>query len=192
MSLIKQHYIHAAATLHRARFGILAAVLIYTASCFAGWFWADLLGGFERAASSLVDKFAGKTGIHFVFTLFSHNLVATYITMCLLTLWGLVPLVTAVANGLLLGWIVTVITGHTAAEGAMMLVPHGLFEWPAMLIAWGVGFWRGAGFRFEPLPGTYMERWVAANRVFFLFVLPLLFVAAIIEGRDFLFAAPPL
>ena len=52
-----------------------------------------------------------------------------------------------------------------------MLVPHGLFEWPAMMIAWGVGLWRGVGYRFNSDPGTYMHRWKKANQLFFMMVL---------------------
>lgn len=187
--LIAHQYKQAAATLCRSRYGILGALLIYTASCIGGWWFSDALGFFQQAASGLVGKFETKAGINFVLSLFLHNLVATYITMCLVTLWGLVPLITAVANGLLLGWIVTVVTGQSIIHTAMMLVPHGLFEWPAMLIAWGVGFWRGAGYRFDTAPGTYLDRWLAANRVYCLIVLPLLLVAAIIEGRVHLFNA---
>ena len=184
--MLKTQYRLATSTLRRSRHGILVALMIYGASCIGGWASADALGFFEQAADGLVDKFAGKGGLDFVITLFAHNLVATYITMCLLTLWGLVPLITAVANGLLLGWIVTTMGDSSPLETAILLVPHGLFEWPAMLIAWGIGFWRGFGYRFDPQPGTYLERWTAANRVFCLVVLPLLLVAAIIEGRHLL------
>ena len=190
--MIATPYRQAVSTLYRVRYGILTAALVYTISGICGWVFADALGAFERAASSLVGTFANKSGADFVFTLFIHNLIATYIGMCLLTLWGLVPMVTAIANGLLLGWIVTVVSGPSPAETAMLLVPHGLFEWPAMLIAWGTGFWRGVGYRFEATGTSYLDRWVAANRVFFLIVLPLLFVAALIEGRAQLFPGLPL
>ncbi len=176
----------ALSTLHQARCSILIALFVYAASCLGGWVYADALGFFKQAAGSLAGKFAGKGGAAFIFSLFVHNLVATYITMCLITLWGLFPMVTAIANGLILGWIVGTQGGLCLVDAAAMLVPHGMFEWPAMMIAWGVGLWRGAGYRFSNDPGTYVQRWKRSNQVFFLIVLPLLLVAAIVEGREHL------
>ncbi len=82
-------------------------------------------------------------------------------------------------------------TGPSLYDAALMLVPHGMFEWPAMLIAWGVGLWRGEGYRFNAVLGTYFQRWKRSNQVFFLIVLPLLLVAAIVEGRGHLFGLFP-
>lgn len=145
--------------------------------------YADALGFFQQAADSLVGKFSGKGGATFVFSLFVHNLVATYLTMCLFTLWGLFPMVTAIGNGLILGWIAVTAGSSSLVDAAAMLMPHGMFEWPAMMIAWGVGLWRGAGYRFSADPGTYVQRWKRSNHLFFLVVLPLLLLAAIVEGR---------
>ena len=185
-NVLKRHYTRALSTLYQARYCMLIALLVYAASCLGGWIYADELGFFQQAASSLAGKFAGKGGAAFVYSLFIHNLVATYITMCLLTLWGGLPMVTAIANGLILGWVVVTAGGASLADAAIMLVPHGMFEWPAMLIAWGVGLWRGAGYRFSADPGTYFQRWKRSNQVFFLIVLPLLLLAAIVEGRGHL------
>ncbi len=184
--LLNRQYTAALTTLYQARYGILIAFLIYAGSCLGGWIYADALSFFQQAASGLAGKFAGQVGSNFIFSLFLHNLVATYIVMCLLTLWGIVPIITAIGNGLLLGWIVVTATGPSWIEAAAMLVPHGIFEWPAMMTAWGVGLWRGAGYRFSVDPGTYFQRWKQSNQVFFLIVLPLLLLAAIVEGRGHL------
>ena len=172
--------------LHQARHCVLIAFFIYCISCLAGWMNADALDFFQEAASGLADTFEGKHGVNFVLSLFLHNLVATYIAMCLVTLWGLFPMVNAIANGLILGWIVVTATGPSLVDAAGILVPHGMFEWPAMMIAWGVGLWRGAGYRFSANPGSYVQRWKKSNQLFFMIVLPLLLLAAIVEGRGYL------
>jgi stage II sporulation protein M len=92
-----------------------------------------------------------------------------------------------IQNGLILGWIVVTATGPSLVDAAGILVPHGMFEWPAMMIAWGVGLWRGALYRFGTDPGTFVLRWQQSNRVFSLIVLPLLLLAAMVEGRGHLF-----
>lgn len=176
-------YIAALATLYQARFCLLIALFAYSASCMVGWMHADRLEFFQLAAGALADKFEGRDGAAFILSMFLHNLVATYITMCLFTFWGLVPMVTAMANGLILGWIVVTAVGTSMLDAAAMLVPHGLFEWPAMMIAWGVGLWRGAGYRFSKEPESYVQRWKRSNQLFLFIVLPLLLLAAVVEGR---------
>jgi stage II sporulation protein M len=183
---LKRQYAAAWSTLCQARYGILMALLAYTASCVGGWFFAEDLGFFHQAAAGLADKFEGRQGADFILSLFLHNLVATYIAMCLVSLWGLFPMVNAIANGLILGWIVGTAYGPSPVDAAVMLVPHGLFEWPAMMIAWGVGLWRGAGYRFSSPSGTYLHRLKQSNQLFFLYVFPLLVVAAVVEGRSHL------
>ena len=169
--------------LHQARYGMLAALMVYAAGAVAGWWFADALDVLQPAAEGLAGAFRDKGPVDFIASLFLHNLAATYITMCLVTLWGLVPLAAAVGNGLLLGWVVATVTGTSLSTAAALLVPHGLFEWPAMLIAWGVGLWRGVGYRFGPHSARYIDRWKQANLLYFSIVLPLLLIAAVIEGR---------
>ncbi len=179
-------YAAALTTLHHTRHCILIALAVYMVGGLMGWIHADNLTFFHQPAVALADKFEGKHGAGFILALFLHNLVATYITMCTITVWGLVPMVTAMANGLILGWIVVTAISASLVDAAALLVPHGLFEWPAMMIAWGVGLWRGAGYRFSTVPGTYAQRWRKSNQLFFLIVFPLLLAAAIVEGRGHL------
>jgi predicted permease len=56
-----------------------------------------------------------------------------------------------------------------------------------MLIAWGVGLWRGVGYRFSETGSTWKDRWETANKIYFTITMPLLFIAAIIEGRYHIF-----
>jgi len=136
-------YAAALTTLHHTRHCILIALAVYMVGGLMGWIHADNLTFFHQPAVALADKFEGKHGAGFILALFLHNLVATYITMCTITVWGLVPMVTAMANGLILGWIVVTAVSASLVDAAALLVPHGLFEWPAMMIAWvsvyGVG-----------------------------------------------------
>ena len=156
---------------------------MYCCSTIAGWLYADNFSFLEDQIRRLAAQFAGKDAITFIFKIFVHNLIATYVAMCVVVLFGIVPLIIAVFNGLVLGWIIAKAPGMSETNLSVMLIPHGIFEWPAMLIAWGVGIWRGAGYRLSNTPGTWKERWEKANKVFFTVILPLLLIAAIIEGR---------
>jgi uncharacterized membrane protein SpoIIM required for sporulation len=152
-----------------------------------GWVYADSFSFLEGQLKKLIAQFAGKETITFIFKIFLHNLIATYVAMCFVVFFGAVPAIIAVVNGLILGWIIAKSPGGAATNIWLVLIPHGIFEWPAMMIAWGVGLWRGVGYRFSETGSTWKERWETANKIYFSITLPLLFVAAVIEGRYHIF-----
>ena len=96
----------------------------------------------------------------------------------------MIPVCAAVANGLLLGLIVSFIGEVAYAKLVFLLIPHGIFEWPAMFIAWGLGLWKGLGHRMNRVELSFMERVKKVNLAYFTFVFPLLVIAAVVEGRN--------
>ncbi len=181
--MIKNLYIEATRTIVEARHCILFVFFLYCCAFMAGWLRPEDFTFFESLTEQLVDKFADKGALVFIFKLFVHNLIATYFTMCLLVLFGLFPVTASVLNGLAVGWVASTAAGVTDSNVFLMLAPHGIFEWPAMMIGWGIGVWRGVGYRFSGSGATRVDRFKKANIVYISFVAPLLFVAAIIEGR---------
>ena len=64
----------------------------------------------------------------------------------------------------------------------LKLLPHGIFELPAIFIALGIGLKLGT-FPFQKEPEKSLKRFLGNSiRVFLLIVLPLLLIAGIIEG----------
>jgi len=170
-------------TLKVSRNFIFLSVLIYCASAVGGWIYAGELSFLKLQFEELVQKFEGLGPAAFVARIFIHNLIASYLAMCFIVLLGLIPVVLAAFNGLLLGWFAGWMENVTWAQLAVFLLPHGIFEWPAMFMAFGVGMWRGLGNYFSPDNLSWFQRWKMANCAYFIFVVPLLFIAAIIEGR---------
>jgi uncharacterized membrane protein SpoIIM required for sporulation len=185
--LVKTFFSDALKAIAEARSCIFIAMVLYGCAIFVGWAYADNLSFLEEQLKRLAAQFAEKNAITFIFKIFLHNLIATYVAMCFVILFGVVPTIIAVFNGIILGWIIATSAGMTEANIWMLIIPHGIFEWPAMIVAWGIGLWRGGGYRFSDTSGTWKERWETAHKVFFTVVLPLLFIAAIIEGRYHIF-----
>lgn len=185
--LLKTFFSDALKAIAEARNCIFIAIVLYCCAIFVGWAYADNLSFLEEQVKKLAVQFVGKNAITFIFKIFLHNLIATYVAMCFVILFGAVPTLIAVFNGLILGWIIATAPARTEANIWMMIIPHGIFEWPAMIIAWGMGLWRGGGYRFSATTGTWKERWETAHKVFFTVILPLLFIAAMIEGRYHIF-----
>ena len=186
-SIIKTYFQDSVKAIAEARTCIYIAIAIYCCAIFVGWTYADNFSFLEDQVKKLAAQFAGKNAITFIFKIFLHNLIATYVAMCFVVLFGAVPAIIAVFNGLILGWVITRSPGGSTANIWLVLIPHGIFEWPAMLIAWGVGLWRGVGYRFSETGSTWKGRWEIANKIYFTITMPLLFIAAIIEGRYHIF-----
>jgi stage II sporulation protein M len=87
----------------------------------------------------LADQFLDKKSIAFVLQIFAHNLITTYLTICLVVLFGIIPAYIAVFNGLITGRVIAKVLGVSGSEIAVILIPYGIFELPAMMIAWGIG-----------------------------------------------------
>ncbi len=166
-----------------ARYCILIATILYCGSCLVSWSYPEPFLFLNEALKKLAAQFLGKSATSFILRLFIHNLITTYFDMCVFVLFGLIPVTIAVLNGFMLGFVIASAPGVSESNILSLLVPHGIFEWPAMMIAWGIGIWRGFGYRFSKTHTTYKERWLEANKVFITVVIPLLFIAAIIEGR---------
>lgn len=184
--MIKKIYANSIATVQAARYCILGVILIYICTIIIGWQFSDSFPFIEKQVRELTKGFVDKSAPVFILKIFARNLVASYMVTCAISLWGFVPAFAAAANGLLLGWVIAAVTGPTGmtySKLAFMLIPHGIFEWPAMLIGWGTGSWKGLGYRFTSGAMTYAERFKKANAVYFTIVFPLLMVAAVIEGR---------
>jgi len=122
----------------------------------------------------------------------ANNIQSSFFAMSLGVLFGVVPLIVAVVNAYVLGF---VINQSVSAEGIWIvwrLFPHGIFEIPAILISISLGlrlgmflfFWLDSDNGNEDVEmWSEFKKWVVQSlRIFLLVVIPLLMVAGIVEG----------
>ncbi len=140
-----------------------------------------LLPEVSRAQIAVFKEFAegfkGKSAPALILAIFLNNLGASALALLAGGLFGLVPLIAALVNGMLLG-------GFLLYAPALVLrvVPHGILELPAVFIAWGAGMWVGLWVLQQHPFGVLKERIVKGMRIFVAVVVPMLVVAALIEG----------
>jgi len=117
--------------------------------------------------------------------IFVNNAVKAFVAMLLGVLFGLAPVLFVVLNGMMVGMVVYVVGERIGIDRViMLLLPHGIIEIPAILLACSYGLWLGRMF-FEKLRGkdVSMNEMVGeAISKFVKTVVPMLLVSAFVEA----------
>ncbi|MDD5700194.1 MAG: stage II sporulation protein M [Candidatus Nanoarchaeia archaeon] len=136
--------------------------------------------------SDYVQKIAGSieglsTGglISFIFF---NNLQSSFFGLVLGTLLGIFPIFVALFNGYILGFVLNASIDAGGIIVIWRLLPHGIFELPAVFISLGLGLRIGANLLFRRKKNGFRNNLYNSLRVFLFIVLPLLLIAAIIES----------
>jgi stage II sporulation protein M len=139
--------------------------------------FASLFTEFSKSTSHLLDRdFLALAGLIFI-----RNTLASAIAISFGIFLGLIPLAAAFINGALVGTVLSGVEATRKTAAVLMLLPHGIFELPALFISWGTGIWVGTN-AFRKEKETFRERQKKVIRIFFLIILPLLLIAAVIES----------
>jgi stage II sporulation protein M len=119
--------------------------------------------------------------------IFFNNVQVSFLVFVFGIFFGILPFFSAIFNGLVLG-----IVGFMSVEiGGFLtlwkILPHGIFELPAVFISLGMGLKLGLWWIIEPVPKVKKKNYfwkiiLNSIKVFILVVVPLLLIGAIIEG----------
>jgi stage II sporulation protein M len=165
---------------------IIILALVFAASFLAGTFVPSHI---RRQMTEMFQAMAGDyrelSGGMLFFTILTQNVMATIFVVIFGVIVGIIPTFAVGSNAFGLGVMyrqASEVSGYTKA--ALTVLPYGVFEIPALLIAASYGLWLGvmAVRRMRGKEGTplkiHMEH---AFRRYFAVVFPLLVVAAAIE-----------
>lgn len=130
----------------------------------------------------LIEKTQGYNVFQMSGFIFSNNVNATFLSMLFGTFFGIFPVFNAVLNGFVLGIAANMSVFENGFFSLWRILPHGIFELPAIFIALGLGLkWGTFVFKKEKIKSFMNFLWNSL-RVYVFVILPLLVVAAIIEG----------
>lgn len=130
---------------------------------------------------SLLEQTEGMSQFELTQFIFLNNIQSSFLGMAAGIFLGIFPLLTTIANGFVLGFVAL---ESVKAEGILILwriLPHGIFELPALFISLGLGLRLGTFFFYSKHKPFVYYVWNSL-RVFIFVVLPLLIIAALIEG----------
>ena len=132
-----------------------------------------VFGAFREFAEGLMDK----GSLELTLAIFVRNSTTAFVGILGGVLFGLLPMMSILFNGILFGAVMRLVPGEF-----WRVLPHGVFELPAIFIAWGLGLWIGQWILDKPRLQNLKIRLGRSLRVFFVLIVPLLAVAAVIEG----------
>lgn len=162
---------------------ILIITLIFLAFAIIGYFTVlpvELDNILKEKIKEIMMMFEGLNLPQTIWMIFSNNVYVSFLSIVFGILFGIFPIITSLSNGFIIGYV-----AHKAVsiEGILTLwklLPHGIFELPAVIISLGIGFRLGTTLLFRTK--KIKRESLKALIVFLLIITPLLIVAAIIEG----------
>lgn len=164
---------------------ILASIALFVIGIGIGYL--DIGGAgtlIRRLVDSLIERFGGSRDAALFFMIFRQNLQATLVIVVSGVAFSVFPICAAVLNGMVIGYVLSSIGSYsdfTLGGAVLSMLPHGIFEIPAVILAISLGIQNG-------LWPFQNERWFRLKRSLFrslycyiLCIIPLLFVAGVIE-----------
>ena len=133
--------------------------------------------------TEIIKTLEGKSVIELIGFIFFNNLKASFMAIVLGITLGIFPLIMAITNGYLLGFVAR---ESAMKEGLLVmwqLLPHGIFELPAIIFSIGIGLKIGMSIvNKKSKKGKLRYNFTEGLRCFVFVIFPLLLIAGIIEG----------
>ncbi len=114
--------------------------------------------------------------------IFLNNVQSAFFGLFFGVVFGIFSLITAVSNGYLLGFVAVRVVQIDGVLTLWKLLPHGIFELPALFISVGLGLKLGSFILRKEKLKSLKNYFFNSMRVFIFVIVPLLILAALIEG----------
>lgn len=114
-----------------------------------------------------------------IVNIFAHNAAGSLIVLFSGVLCFILPISAVIANGYVAG---CVVIPHLSLSLIGLLIPHGVFELPALILTYSYGIWLGLWPFNRDRIKTVKLRLKQCTAIYFCGVVPLLIIGATIEG----------
>lgn len=173
----------------------LKKYILFSSSVFA----LSILGGYIFALSYPAEMqqvleevvkealFIGEeaTSSQLFFFIFENNASKLFIMLLLGIFAGLIPFLSILANGMILGIVAQVVTQDISWTFFFLgILPHSIIEIPVLIVSTAIGMKIGkiAVWRIFGGEKIFRKEWTKAIKFYILVLAPLLFIAALIEA----------
>ncbi|MBX4212040.1 stage II sporulation protein M [Candidatus Pacearchaeota archaeon] len=178
----KKQWNEAVSYLNESKYYILFIIAIFLVSVFAGFFYPEKFTMINELIRDLISKTQDLKGPSLILYILQNNVTSAFLGLILGIGLGIFSLANAVVNGVVIGYVMNKVYVIAGAGEFWRLLPHGIFELPAIFISLGLGLKLGMFVFAKNKKKELKTRFYKSMNAFLLIVLPLLIIAAIIEG----------
>ncbi len=182
---IKTQFKEATSYVNESRYYIIVSIFIFIFGALIGFlFQNEFSAMINEILKDLLNKTAGLNTPEMVFFILQNNLQSSFLTIIGGIFLGIFPIISGLTNGIVLGYVLSKVTEISGITEWWRLLPHGIFELPAIFVSFGLGIKLGLSW-FIPQKRRWKEfkrRFYNSINVFLMIIIPLLILAAIIEG----------
>lgn len=185
MNLVWKEYLECFNFLKESKKQIGIIIAIFFAFAIFGFFFhfpEKVLVKLLEYVQEILDKTNGNNSLEMIGFIFSNNFQATFVSMILGFFLGIFSIFNAIVNGTVLGIIAKMSVDSAGLGSLWRLIPHGIFELPAIFISLGLGVKFGTVLLKKEKKKYFKIYFLKILKAYFYVVLPLLILAAIIEG----------
>lgn len=159
------------------------AVALFLISIFLGFVFAEYLNPFySLIMKSMIESTSNFGDVQLGVFIFFSNFKSAFLALFLGIMAGIFSIFNIILNGSLIGYVLRILWDESGATHFWRLLPHGIFELPALFISWGLGIKIGMFIFSKNELGELKRRFEESLKTFFFIVVPLLIIAAIIEA----------
>jgi len=163
---------------------IYVIITLFFVSSVLGFVFSDYLIFIEDLLREIIYQVEGLSGVELIVFILQNNVQSAFFGMLFGVFFGVFSLINSVGNGIVLGYVSSLVVSESGVLSLWALLPHGIFELSAIFISLGMGLNLGGSLFLKK--GKKMKelkrRFYESINVFLIVVLPLLILAAVIEG----------
>ncbi len=179
---IKQQFKESLSYIKESSGYIYLAILIFIISGIFGFVNASNLTFIDNLLKEIISQTTNLNALELIFFILQNNLLSALISLAGGIFLGIFPIFNAMTNGVIIGYVMSRSYSVAGLGILWRLVPHGIFELPAIFISLGLGMKLGFSIVLKNRSKEFARRFYSSANAFLMVVIPLLIIAAIIEG----------
>jgi stage II sporulation protein M len=180
--IFKNPYAMILAYLKESRNYFYLVIGLFAASTLIGFVFFKNLQFIDDILKKILEQITGMNIFEIIEFIFFNNLNASFYGLLLGIFFGIFPLITILGNGIILGYVLRKTWEMAGFSEFWRILPHGIFELPAIFISLGLGIKLGMSLFSKNRWPKLKFRLYESSIVFIFLIVPLLIFAAIIEG----------
>lgn len=137
---IKNHFKEALRHINESKHYIFISIFLLIFGSVIGFLFQDYLASMINSIlQELLKKTSGLNTFQMILFIFQNNLTSAFASLFGGIFLGISPIVSGFTNGVILGYVMSVASETSGFASWWRILPHGIFELPAIFISFGLG-----------------------------------------------------